>query len=158
MVTFVYINCRNLLPVYKVIIYVPKWISTDKNTLRQGIFYPNDWQDRRIVLLFFRKKLWRKTCRSGKNPREEPIWCEGFVPLPERIPLLSRREEMPWRVRPLKRQWVTAFAVTRVEPWNTFVSHPWSFRGWVFFIPSPQEGNEEFRIKNEELWCAFGTI
>ena len=39
-----------------------------------------------------------------------------------------------------------------------FCIPPLIFQGVGIFIPSPQEGNEEFRIKNEELWCAFGTI
>ena len=45
-----------------------------------------------------------KTRFSGKIPREDAVWCKASVPLPERIPLLSRREEMPCRVRPLTRQ------------------------------------------------------
>ena len=34
------------------------------------------------------------------------------------------------------------FAVTRVEPWNTDVSHPCFVRGWEFFIPSPRKSAE----------------
>jgi len=45
-----------------------------------------------------------KTRRCGKIPREDAIWCKASVILPPWIPLLSRREEMPGRVRPLKRQ------------------------------------------------------
>ena len=45
-----------------------------------------------------------KTRRYGKIPREDAIWCKASVTLPLRIPLLSRREEMPGRVRPLTRQ------------------------------------------------------
>ena len=37
-------------------------------------------------------------------PREEPIWCDGSAFGNRRIPLLSRREEMPGWVRPLQRQ------------------------------------------------------
>ena len=45
-----------------------------------------------------------KTSVSGKIPREGATWCEAAVPLPKTIPLPSCREEIPGRVRPLKRQ------------------------------------------------------
>lgn len=50
------------------------------------------------------EKAVMKTRRPGKILREVAIWCEATVTLPRWIPLLSRREEMPCRVRPLKRQ------------------------------------------------------
>lgn len=39
-----------------------------------------------------------------KKLREEPVWWNGSAPLLCVIPLLSHGEEMPHRVRPLKRQ------------------------------------------------------
>ena len=74
----------------------------------------------------------RKAAQRGAG------WWEGSATLPDRIPLLSCGEEMLRRVRPLMRQWVTAAAVTRVEPWNTFVSHPWSSGGGYFLYLSPK--------------------
>ena len=146
MVTFVYINCRNLLPVYKVIIYVPKWISTDKNTLRQVIFYPNDWQDRRIVLLFFRKKLWWRHALTERFPERVPLWCKASVPLRTAIPLLSRREEMPWRVRPLKRQWVASIRSNQGGTVEYFCIPPLIFQGVGIFYTFP--AGREWRIQN----------
>ena len=99
-----------------------------------------------------------KTCDPGKIPREDAVGWKASVPLPGLIPLLSRRSEMAGRVHPLQCQWVTAAAVTRVEPWNTLYPTPDFVRGWDYFLPSPRQGNVKFKMQNAKWRCAFGTV
>ena len=148
MVTIVYISCRNLLMVYEVIIWRENRISTDKNTIRQGIFAAGHWQYRRIMLEFSRKKLWWRHALTERFPERVPLWCKASVPLPTAIPLPSRGEEMPRRVRPLKRQWVAHFLSNQggTVEYCLFVSHPWFFQGMGIFYTFP--AGREWRIQN----------
>ena len=92
------------------------------------------WQAAFFVVHFMCKKLWRKTYTSVRISERGPLGARASIPCGMWYHFPSCGAEMLCRSRPLKRQWVTAQAVTRVEPWNTFVSHPWFFRGWEFFI------------------------
>ena len=92
------------------------------------------------------KRLWGRHAVRVRFSEREPFCCKASVPLPGWIPLRSRGSEMARRVRPLKRQWVTAKAVTRVEPWNTSVSHPW-FSGGGYFLYLPRKEILDIRYK-----------
>ena len=59
-------------------------------------------------VIFYTNKGCDEDTRKSKIPREEAARWKASVTLLFAIPLLSHGEEMPHRVRPLKRQWVTA--------------------------------------------------
>ena len=78
-------------------------------------YYQTDTEDSREITqagLTFSIKYATFSCVKGcdedmpfrKDSQREASWCEGFVTLPNRIPLLSCQPEMADRVRPLKRQ------------------------------------------------------
>ena len=132
------ISCKNQLP----LIYArpgdrfrPNFFPFDP-----GFSPVGDWLSKKNVLNFCLIKAVTEIRVPGKIPREEAACWKASVPLPWASPLPSRGLEIARRARPLTRQWVASLrGATRVEPWNTAipVSHPWAFRGWVFFIPSP---------------------
>ena len=74
------------------------WSTTSRHFSRKGLTSPEKYAKFSLI------KAVTKTRAAGKIPREDAIWCKAAVPLPTAIPLPSRGEEMPRRVRPLKRQ------------------------------------------------------
>ena len=68
-----------------------------------------------------------------RTSERSPFGARASVHCRDRYHFPSCGAEMPCRSRPLQRQWVTAKAVTRVEPWNTLYPTPDSVQGMGFF-------------------------
>ena len=94
------------------------WSTTSRHFSRKGLTSPEKYAKFSLI------KAVTKTRAAGKIPREVPIWCKGAVPLPSAIPLPSRVCGNATPGAPVKASMSDGYAVTRVEPWNTFVSHP----------------------------------
>ena len=94
------------------------------------------------------QRLWRRQAFSERYPERNSFWWKNFVPLPKMIPLPSCREEIPGRVRPLKRQWVTVFDRNQGGTVEYFVSHPWFVRGVGIFYTHPKA---DIRYKIQDI-------
>ena len=87
-----------------------------------------------------------------RTSERSPFGARASVHCRDRYHFPSCGAEMLRRSRPLSRQWVTAQAVTRVEPWNTLYPTPDSVQGMGFFYTFPDGevmNSEEWIVKSE---------
>ena len=94
------------------------------SSLFRRVFRPFSGLTFKKIYVKFSLSAVTKTCVTGKIPREASVWCKDAVPLPVTIPLPSRVCGNATPGAPVKASMSDGYAVTRVEPWNTFVSHP----------------------------------
>ena len=98
-----------------------------------------------------------KTRLPGKIPREDATLVQGA-----RTPAGEDTTSEPWgRNAPPGAPVIAPMSgLARGNQGGTveyFVSHPCIVRGWDYFYTLPKLGNEECKMQNSKLRCAFGT-
>ena len=107
----------------------------------------------KVCYILFVKSFDERHAFPERTSERSPFGARASVHCRDRYHFPSCGAEMLRRSRPLSRQWVTAKAVTRVEPWNTLYPTPDSVQGMGLFLYLPRGGSsEEIRVKSEELW------